>query len=217
MSKNLKTTLNAFDKKPGLILPLQFFAAPGEEQDKVDDPDDSEEEEEKKPEEEKKTFTQDELNKIIQKEKAKAEKKAKADLGKLVQDKLDEAEKLKNMTEDERVKHEKENLEKELATLKAEKERFGLEKEATKILAEKNIAADETILSFVIREDAEKTKEAIDSFTDLISTLVKKGINEAIRQETPKGDGAKEKTLAQRLAEEKNNKKEAHVYNPWAK
>ena len=58
--------------------------------------------------------------------------------------------------------------------------------EARAMLKEKNIDASDELLNFVVKEDANGTKESVDAFVDLLNGMVKTQVKEALRQESPK-------------------------------
>lgn len=129
-----------------------------------------------------KTFTQAELDEIVQKRVAKAERR----FDRKLQEQLDEAEKLRNMNEVQKAQYEKDKQDQEIADLKAQLKRRDLESETTKVLSEKGIVADESILGLLVRDDAEQTLEAIHQFEATINTIVDKRLQDMLKGETPK-------------------------------
>lgn len=128
-----------------------------------------------------KTFTQAELDAIIQKEKAKAKRSAEKEY----QAKMDEAEKLRKMNEQEKADYEAKKQADYIASLEAQIRRTGLEKEASKMLSEAGVTVSEDVLNFVVREDAEQTKQAVDSFSALVKTVAEGLVKESIKGKTP--------------------------------
>ena len=125
-----------------------------------------------------KTFTQEELDDIVAKRVARAEKdKQKA---------IDEAEKLAKMNADEKQQYEFDKLQKENEELKLEKNRYSLGKEATRMLADSDIIADDELLEFVVREDAEKTKVAVQAFSALVQSKVDDAVKAKLKGTPPK-------------------------------
>lgn len=125
-----------------------------------------------------KTFTQDELDDIVAQRLQRAEKdKQKA---------IDEAKKLAKMNADEKKDYELEKLRQENERYKQNENRYELGKEATKILAESNIVATDDILNFVVREDAEKTSEAVKAFSDLVDKVSDERMKEKLKGKSPK-------------------------------
>ena len=121
-----------------------------------------------------KTFTQEEVNQMIKDRVAREQKKA------------EEAAKLAKMNKDQKAEYEREKMEKELQQLRAEKATNEMRSEARAMLKEKNIDASDELLNFVVKEDANGTKESVDAFVDLLNGMVKTQVKEALRQESPK-------------------------------
>ena len=129
-----------------------------------------------------KTFTQSQLDEIIQKEKAKAKRSAEKEY----QAKLDEAEKLRQMNESQKAEYEQEKQKAYIAELEAKINRSGLEREASKMLSEGGIAVDDKILGLVVKDTAESTQEAVESFVALVNDLADKKVSEKLKGKTPK-------------------------------
>lgn len=129
-----------------------------------------------------KTFTQEEVNALIEKRLAKQEKS----FNKRIQEKLDEAEKLRQMNAEQKAEYEAKKQADYIAELEAKINRSGLEKEASKILSEVGIAVDDNILGFVVKDTAEATQEAVDSFSALVNDLADKKVSELLKGKTPK-------------------------------
>lgn len=129
-----------------------------------------------------KTFTQSQLDEIIQKEKAKAKRSAEKEY----QAKLDEAEKLRQMNEAQKAEYEQEKQRAYIAELEAKINRSGLEREASKMLSEGGIAVDDKILGLVVKDTAEGTQEAVESFVALVNELADKKVSEKLKGKTPK-------------------------------
>ncbi|MGS4786627.1 DUF4355 domain-containing protein [Streptococcus sp. P25B114] len=129
-----------------------------------------------------KTFTQEELDAIIQKEKGKAKRAAEREY----QAKMDEAEKLRKMNAEQKAEYEAKKQADYIAELEAKINRSGLEKEASKMLSENGLVADDKILGFVVKDTAEATQEAVDSFSTLVNDLADKKVSEMLKGKTPK-------------------------------
>ena len=129
-----------------------------------------------------KTFTQAELDAIIQKEKAKAKRSAEKEY----QAKMDEAEKLRKMNADQKAAYEAKKQADYIAELEAKINRSGLEKEASKMLSETGIATSDDILAFVVKDGAEATQEAVVSFSALVNELADKKVSDMLKGKTPK-------------------------------
>lgn len=129
-----------------------------------------------------KRFTQSQLDEIIQKEKAKAKRSAEKEY----QAKMDEAEKLRQMNETQKAEYEQEKQRAYIAELEAKINRSGLEREASKMLSEGGIAVDDKILDLVVKDTAESTQEAVESFVALVNDLADKKVGEKLKGKTPK-------------------------------
>ena len=146
-----------------------------------------------------KTFTQSEVDELIKKRLAKQEKS----FDKRMQEKLDEAEKLRQMNETQKAEYEQEKQRAYIAELEAKINRSGLEREASKMLSEGGIVADEKILGIVVKDTAERTQEAVESFAALVNELADKKVGEKLKGKTPK---KMEDTSAGEITKEQFNK-----------
>ena len=146
-----------------------------------------------------KTFTQSEVDELIKKRLAKQEKS----FDKRMQEKLDEAEKLRAMNESQKAEYEQEKQRAYIAELEAKINRSGLEREASKMLSGGGIVADDKILGLVVKAIAEKTQEAVESFVALVNDLADKKVGEKLKGKTPK---KMEDTSAGEITKEQFNK-----------
>lgn len=146
-----------------------------------------------------KTFTQSEVDELIKKRLAKQEKS----FDKRMQEKLDEAEKLRAMNETQKAEYEQEKQKAYIAELEAKINRSGLEREASKMLSEGGIVADDKILGIVVKDTAERTQEAVESFVALVNELADKKVSEKLKGKTPK---KMEDTSAGEITKEQFNK-----------
>lgn len=128
-----------------------------------------------------KTFTQSEVDDLIKKRLAKQEKS----FDKRMQEKLDEAEKLRKMNETQKAEYEQEKQKAYIAELEAKINRSELEREASKMLSEGGIAVDDKILGLVVKDTAESTQEAVESFVALVNDLADKKVGEKLKGKTP--------------------------------
>ena len=146
-----------------------------------------------------KTFTQSEVDELIKKRLAKQEKS----FDKRMQEKLDEAEKLRAMNETQKAEYEQEKQREYIAELEAKINRSGLEREASKMLSGGGIVVDDKILGLVVKDTAEKTQEAVESFVALVNDLADKKVGEKLKGKTPK---KMEDTSAGEITKEQFNK-----------
>ena len=146
-----------------------------------------------------KTFTQAQLDEIIQKEKAKAKRSAEKEY----QAKMDEAKKLRQMNEAQKAEYEQEKQRAYIAELEAKINRSELEREASKMLSEGGVAVDDKILGLVVKDTAESTQEAVEGFVALVNALADKKVSEKLKGKTPK---KMEDTTAGEITKEQFNK-----------
>ena len=127
-----------------------------------------------------KTYTESELKKIIQDRVAREKKGTEKAVA--------EAEKLAKMNADEKREHERQKLEEELAEYKRKDQFYSLSKEASKMLSEHNIHADDELLSFVVKDDAEATQTAVNSFVSMFNEKVEEGVKQALSGNSPRAN-----------------------------
>lgn len=169
--------------KKRLLMPmkLQFFAEQdGGSQETTSTETTEATTDETKKEETGKTFSRDELAKIV----AAETKKARASWEQEAEAKKEEAKKLAKMNAEEKLQHELEQKEAEIAELKRGQTLNEMKSEASKMLSGAGLPQDDELLGLIVSEDAEATKKAVAVITNFAS-LIKK---ENARQSTP-GEG----------------------------
>lgn len=154
-------------------------------------------------EQETKTFTQEEVDSIVNNRLSRQESKLRqemrgeleSEIRKEIQQEQDEANKLKRMNEEQRRKYEYEKKDKELAELRAKVVRNEMERTATDILSEKGISANSDVLSFVVADTAEQTKANIEKFVKLVDEKSRENRKNDFANSTPKNGGSGENAL----------------------
>ena len=141
------------------------------DQEEVDTQETTEQQPEKK-------YTQEELEEII---KARVAREKKA-----TEKAVEEAAKLAKMNEEEKREFEYQKLQEELAELKRKDAYYGLSREASKMLAEHDIQANDDLLQFVVKDDAEGTQTAVNAFVELVNAKIEQGVQKALSGRTPK-------------------------------
>lgn len=137
-----------------------------------------------------KTFTQDELNKIVAERIAKEKKKLEAERLKQqeMQEKLieEESEKLAKMTEAEKIKakaeRERKRFEDKVAKYEAEKKAFEQEKiknETMKLLSEKGLPIE--LCQFIKSDTADEIMGNVEVFERCWSEAIEKSVNARLR------------------------------------
>ncbi|MBU5370538.1 DUF4355 domain-containing protein [Enterococcus avium] len=169
--------------KKRLLMPmkLQFFAEQdGGSQETTSTETTETTTDETKKEETGKTFSRDDVAKMI----AAETNKAKAVWEKELEAKKEEAKKLAKMNAEEKLQHELEQKEAEIAELKRGQTLNEMKSEASKMLSTASLPHDDELLGLIVSDDAEATKKAVAVVTNFAS-LIKK---ENARQTTP-GEG----------------------------
>lgn len=142
-----------------------------------------------------KTFSRDEVAKIV----AAETKKARASWEQEAEAKKEEAKKLAKMNAEEKLQHELEQKEAEIAELKRGQTLNEMKSEASKMLSGAGLPQDDELLGLIVSEDAEATKKAVAVITNFASQIKK----ENARQSTP-GEGGQfsaDKKTKQTVAE----------------
>lgn len=184
--------------KKSLLMPmkLQFFAEQdGGFQETTSTEKTETTTDETKKEETGKTFSRDELAKIV----AAETKKARASWEQEAEAKKEEAKKLAKMNAEEKLQHELEQKEAEIAELKRGQTLNEMKSEASKMLSGAGLPQDDELLGLIVSEDAEATKKAVAVITNFASQIKK----ENARQSTP-GEGGQfsaDKKTKQTVAE----------------
>ena len=141
-------------------------------------------------------YSDEDVDKIVQKKLAKAKKDKEAA--------VEEATKLAKMNEDQQAEYDRHQFEKELAELRRKDAFYNLSKEASKMLAEHDITADDELLQVVVKDDAEGTKQAVESFVNLFNAKVKEGVKQALAGNSPKYPNTGKTLTKQQIMDEKD-------------
>ena len=122
------------------------------------------------------------INKAVQTAVANAQKKWQT----LTDSKVSEAEKLAQMTGEEKEKYRADKAERELADLKRQIALGDMAKTARKMLSDEQITLPDEIIMNLVSDDAEKTKEAVEGFSKAFKEAVNAAVKEALRGNPPK-------------------------------
>lgn len=122
------------------------------------------------------------VQKAIKTAVSNAEKKWKA----ATDDQLSEAEKLAQMTREEKAEYRAKKLEKELNELKHQNAVSDMAKTARKMLADEEINAPDEIIMNLVSEDAEQTKAAVEAFAKIFKSTVQAAVKDALKGNTPR-------------------------------
>lgn len=104
----------------------------------------------------------------------------------LTDDKVSEAEKLAQMTGEQKEKYRADKAEKELADLKQQIALGDMAKTARKMLADENISIPDEIVMNLVCDDAEKTKAAVESFAKSFKYAVQEEVKNQLKGGTPR-------------------------------
>lgn len=125
-----------------------------------------------------KKYTDEDVNKIIDRKFAEWEKKqSKA---------KSEAEKLAGMNAEQKEKYENEQLKKQVEELLRKDALGKMATVARGMLGEKNISVSDDLIEMLISDDAEKTKSSVDSFITAFQSAVEKAVKDALKGNPPK-------------------------------
>ncbi|MFR6670199.1 DUF4355 domain-containing protein [Enterococcus sp.] len=204
-------------KKKRLLMPvnLQYFAEPDGGQDTPPAEQTTPPEDKPKGEETGKTFSRDEVAKMIAAETKKAvtaaEEKWRAE--------KDEAAKLAEMDDKEKADYEKQQLEAKLAEFERKEVLSKMSEQASEMLSEKGATPTKEMLRLIVSEDAETTSSNVKTYLASVEAE-----REAIKAEYEKrlggkvpldGNGATISRGAQ-LAKNANNQTKKPENDPWA-
>ena len=145
---------------------------------------------------------QAEFDRRVQKAIDTAVSNAQAKWKALMDDNLSEAEKLAQMTKEEKAEYETKKLKKELEDLRNQNARTDMAKTARKMLADEEINIPDELLGNLIADDAEGTKKAVEAFAKMYKDAVQAAVKEALKGKAPRrgtggaGTMTKEQILA---------------------
>lgn len=134
------------------------------------------------------------INKAVQTALANAQKKWQT----LTDSKVSEAEKLAQMTSEEKEKYRADKAEKELADLKRQIALGDMAKTARKMLSDEQITLPDEIIMNLVSDDAEKTKEAVEGFSKAFKEAVNAAVKEALRGNPPKAGTSGARTITRK-------------------
>lgn len=146
----------------------------------------------KEPDESKPKYTDEDVDKILNRKFAEWEKKQ--------QQKVDEAKRLAEMNAQQKAEYERDQMQKKLEEFMKKDALTEMSKTARTMLLEKEINVSDELLSMLVSDDADTTKKTVDSFITLFQDAVKKAVVSALKGETPKTGGSSGITKEQILA-----------------
>ena len=140
-----------------------------------------------------KTFTQEEVDKIIADRLARQAKQSEKkftqkEVDDLISEKLSEAEKLAKMNAEQKAKYEQEKHEKELAEREAALTKRELTATAKEVFTEKGLPAE--LADIVDTTSAENCTASIETIEKAFSAAVQKAVNDRLKSNAPKTGNA---------------------------
>lgn len=133
-------------------------------------------------------YTDEDVNKIVSQKFAKWQREK--------DEAIEEAKKLEKMNKEQRDEHERQKLEEELAEYKRKDQYHSLSREATNMLREHGITADDDLLGMIVKDTAEDTQTAVNSFVTLFNAKVEEGVKQALSGKSPKVHAKNEKVIS---------------------
>lgn len=127
-----------------------------------------------------KTFTQDELDAVIEKRLARERK----DMEAKIKAAATEAEKLAKMNAEERAQHERQELENTLKQREHELTKRELRAQALELLGEKGLPRE--LADVLPYSDADGTNAALTAMEKVFRAAVEKGVTDRLRSDPPK-------------------------------
>lgn len=139
--------------------------------------------EDKAGEAQKKLYTNEDVDKLINRKFA--EWQAKKDR------EISEAQKLAEMNEQQKAEYKLDKLQKELEEYKIRETLAEMAKTARAILSEQNINVPDTLVSALVTEDADTTSANVKAFAKAFQSAVSQAVENKIAHKEPKTGGAK--------------------------
>jgi len=125
-------------------------------------------------------YSDDDVDKIVDKKYAKWQKQQEEKINE-----LKEAQKLEKMNEDEKADYTIKKLQKELEGYKKRENQSAMAKVAQSMLVEEGFNISSDLVSNLITDEAESTKDNVKDFTKLLKETVEKEVNERLKGKSP--------------------------------
>lgn len=163
-----------------------------------------------------KTFTRDDVAKMIAAETAKVAAQAQE----AFEAKQKEADKLAQMNAEEKAQHEKAQLESRIAEFERKEQLADMTNEANEMLTEKGVTPTKEVLSMIVSEDAEVTSKNVSAYIAAIESereLIKADFEKRLGGKIPlEGGLASVLTRGAQLAQKANEQNKKPENDPWA-
>lgn len=161
-------------------------------------------EQEDKPKDTDKKYSDADVNRIIDRKFAEWQKKQ------------DEAAKLKNMTDQQKAEHERDELKKQIAELQKAQSREAMMKQVRTMLRDAKINVGDELVAPLVAEDAETTKATVEGFIKTFNEAVQDAVKKALKGNTPKvGATAPTMTKAEIMAVKNPQERQRLIRENW--
>lgn len=157
-----------------------------------------------------KTYTEEEVQVLLQKEGDRRVSSAQKKWEKDLENKMAEAEKLRNMDESQRKEYE---YTQKLQELEQRERDFAIAQnkiEAMKVLSNRNLPVD--FIDYIVAEDAETMMENITKFEKTFNSAVADAVAKRIASPAPKTGSAKQTGLTREEFKKLNIQQQAEIY-----
>ena len=178
-----------FNKLP---MNLQFFAegSPAPEAGAPTGAEATNTEQSKQPQEgSQRTFTQEEVDKMVQKRMARYDRDHQGELENARNAGAEEANKLAKMTKDQRKEHELEEANRKAESAQAELARYKMRDTARKQLVEGGYTPTDEDIDLIVTDKAESTQQNVQAVLSMIERVKSSTRDEMLKGETPKITG----------------------------
>lgn len=125
-----------------------------------------------------KTYTEADLNRIVQERVARAEEKA--------QKEADEAKKLARMTAEQKLQHKLDQANAKVAEMERNEAISGLKQAASALLADSGIKANDDLLSLLVTDTAESTDANLKTFLTIVDEKSNEMLQAKLKGSAPK-------------------------------
>lgn len=153
-------------------------------------------------------YTEEDMQRALRRKAAEVNKKR----DKEEKDKS-EAERLKNMSDEEKRAHEFKEMQKELAALKNERALGEMAKTARGLLADRHINVSDDLIKNLISTDAEATKNAVDSFAAAFEKAVQDAVAERLKGKAPTAGSTNKKITKEEILAVKDRRERQRLIN----
>ena len=160
-----------------------------------------------------KTYTEQEVAELLQREGDRRVTSALKKQQKQFESKIAEAEKLRGMDEAQRQQYE---FEQKVKELEAREKEFNLAQnklEASKVLANRNLPVE--FVDYIVAEDADTMLENINIFEKAFKAAVADAVNKKIASPTPKSGSVKQTGITKEEFKKMNLAQQAEIYKTY--